>query len=73
MESKSVAPDPDNEFEKQGVKFKIITEEMAPKVVEFMWKNFFPDEPISRYAELAVVLVILVILFSKISQADSPP
>ena len=57
MESKSVVPDPNNEFEKQGVNFKIITEEMVPQVVEFMWKNFFPDEPISRYAEFAVVLV----------------
>ena len=52
MESKSVAPDPNNEFEKRGVNFKIITEVMAPQVADFMWKNFFPDEPISRYVEL---------------------
>ena len=60
MESKSVVPDPNNEFEKQGVNFKIITEEMAAQVVEFMWKNFFPDEPISRYAGLAVMVVIIL-------------
>ena len=48
-ESKSVVPDPNNEFEKQGVQFKIITEEMYPQVADFMWKNFFPDEPISRF------------------------
>ena len=49
VESKSVVPDPNNEFEKQGVQFKIITEEMSPQVADFMWKNFFPDEPISRF------------------------
>ena len=49
LESKSVSPDPNNEFEKQGVQFKIITEEMSPQVADFMWKNFFPDEPISRF------------------------
>ena len=38
----------ENEFEKQGIQFKIITAEMFPAVVDFMWKNFFPDEPISR-------------------------
>ena len=60
MESKSVSPDPNNEFEKQGVKFKIITEEMAPQVADFMWTNFFPDEPISRYSGLAVMVVIIL-------------
>ena len=38
----------ENEFEKQGIQFKIITAEMFPAVVDFMWKNFFPDEPINR-------------------------
>ena len=41
-------PDPDNEFEKQGVTFKLITEEMYKDVQDFMWENFFPDEPVSR-------------------------
>ena len=41
-------PKPDNEFEKQGVTFKIITEDMFEDVKTFMWENFFPDEPISR-------------------------
>ena len=41
-------PKPDNEFEKQGISFKIITEDMFDDVKDFMWENFFPDEPISR-------------------------
>ena len=40
--------DPNNEFEKQGVLFKIITEDMFEDVKTFMWENFFPDEPVSR-------------------------
>ena len=56
-ESKSVARDPNNEFEKQGVQFKIITEEMSPQVADFMWKNFFPDEPISRLMIYKTVLI----------------
>ena len=58
-------PDSENEFEKKGVTFKIITPDMLPQVQyitvqyitpdmlpqveEFMWKNFIPDEPVSRY------------------------
>ena len=38
----------ENIFEKQGIQFKIITEDMIPSVCDFMWENFFPDEPISR-------------------------
>ena len=38
----------ENEFEKQGVEFKIITEDMFEDVKTFMWENFFPDEPVSR-------------------------
>eukprot|EP00092_Neocalanus_flemingeri_P035895 GFUD01039082.1.p1 GENE.GFUD01039082.1~~GFUD01039082.1.p1 ORF type:complete len:248 (+),score=49.66 GFUD01039082.1:47-745(+) len=38
----------ENIFEKQGIQFKIITNEMIPSVVDFMWENFFPDEPINR-------------------------
>ena len=45
---KALEPDSDNEFEKMGVRFKIITEDMNPQVAEFMYKNFFPDEPVSR-------------------------
>ena len=40
--------DQENEFEKQGVTFKIITDDMAPQVTDFMWKNFFPNEPTNR-------------------------
>ena len=56
--------DPDNEFEEQGVTFKIITEDIYPqvytllkkdflknefKVADFMWLHFYPHEPVSRY------------------------
>ena len=53
----SLKAKPDNEFEKQGVTFKIITEDMFDDVKDFMWENFFPDEPISRYviADIRVV------------------
>ena len=47
----SLKAKPDNEFEKQGVTFKIITEDMFEDVKDFMWENFFPDEPISRYGQ----------------------
>ena len=43
----------ENEFEKQGIEFKVITEEMFSDVVDFMWKNFYPDEPIFRSLEIA--------------------
>jgi hypothetical protein len=42
----------ENFFEKQGLQFKIITEDMIPSVCDFIWKNFFPDEPISRSLNL---------------------
>eukprot|EP00091_Calanus_sinicus_P002918 TRINITY_DN13048_c0_g1_i1.p1 TRINITY_DN13048_c0_g1~~TRINITY_DN13048_c0_g1_i1.p1 ORF type:complete len:145 (-),score=51.89 TRINITY_DN13048_c0_g1_i1:61-447(-) len=42
----------ENIFEKQGIKFKIITEDMGDSVCDFMWENFFPDEPISRSLKL---------------------
>ena len=45
---KALEPDSDNEFEKMGVRFKIITEDMYPKVADFMYQNYFPDEPIFR-------------------------
>ena len=38
----------ENEFERQGITFKTITEDMFPTVVEFMWKHFFPEEPLNR-------------------------
>ena len=42
----------ENIFEEQGIQFKIITEDMIPSVCDFMWENFFPDEPISRSLKL---------------------
>ena len=42
----------ENIFEKQGIQFKIITEDMGLSVCDFMWENFFPDEPISRSLKL---------------------
>ena len=38
--------DPDNEFEKQGVTFKIIAEEMYPQV------NFYPNDHFWLWQEL---------------------
>jgi hypothetical protein len=37
----------ENQFEEQGIQFKIITEDMMDSVCDFMWENFFPDEPIA--------------------------
>ena len=45
----SVLVNEDSEFEKQGVQFKIITEDMYEAIKDFYWKHFIPDEPISRY------------------------
>ena len=44
----AVAPDKETEFEKMGIQFKVITEDMYPQVADFMWENFFPDEPVCR-------------------------
>ena len=33
-------------FEKQEIQFKIIDEDLMDRVCDFMWKYFFPDEPI---------------------------
>ena len=38
----------ENTFEKQGIQFKIITNDMYLAVLDFMWANFYPDEPINR-------------------------
>jgi len=38
----------ENQFEKQGIQFKIIDNEMIPAVLDFMWEHFMPDEPIGR-------------------------
>ena len=60
----SLKAKPDNEFEKQGVTFKIITEDMFEDVKDFMWENFFPDEPISRYVMNYASVRILVTVTS---------
>jgi len=38
----------ENDYEKQGITFKIIPPEMIPDVCDFMWENFVPDEPLLR-------------------------
>ena len=38
----------ENEFEQQGIKFKIITEDMYEDAIRFINEHFSPDEPISR-------------------------
>ena len=42
----------EDQFEDQGIQFKIITEDMMVSVCDFMWEHFFPDEPISRSLNL---------------------
>jgi len=37
-----------DKWEEQGVTFVIIEEKMFDNVIDFMWENFFPDEPLSR-------------------------
>ena len=39
----------ENEFEKKGIQFKVIEVDMIPDVVDFMWENFVPDEPLSHF------------------------
>ena len=38
----------ENEYERQGITFKIIPPEMIPDVCDFMWEHFVPDEPLLR-------------------------
>jgi len=38
----------ENVFERQGIQFKIIEKEMYAAVLDFLWDNFMPDEPINR-------------------------
>ena len=44
----SLEPNPNSVFEKQGVQFKIITEDMFQDVKDFMHTHFLPDEPVMR-------------------------
>ena len=34
-----------------GVEFKVVTKDMADDIKNFLWENFFPDEPISRWVQ----------------------
>ena len=38
----------ENEFEEQGVQFKVITEDMYDATIDFINEHFTPDEPLSR-------------------------
>ena len=38
----------ENNFEKQGIIFKVIDNEMMPAVLDFMGEHFLPEAPISR-------------------------
>ena len=58
----SVLNNKDSEFEKQGVRFKIITEDMYDAAKEFYWKHFIPDEPISRYTIYLKYLYVKLIM-----------
>ena len=35
-------------FEDQGIEFKVISPEMYGDVLDFLWDNFFPEEPLFR-------------------------
>ena len=35
-------------YEDQGIVFKVITPEMYDDVMDFLWANFFPEEPLMR-------------------------
>ena len=35
-------------FEEQGIQFKVISPEMYGDVLDFLWDNFFPEEPLFR-------------------------
>ena len=37
-----------NVFEDQGIQFKVISPEMYGDVLDFLWENFFPEEPLFR-------------------------
>jgi hypothetical protein len=32
-----------NEFEKQGIQFRVITEDMVPACLDFLWDQFAPQ------------------------------
>ena len=56
----------DNEFEEKGIEFKIISEDMFENVKTFMWENFFPDEPVSRYLPKQMQQGLISLSFVKI-------
>ena len=35
-------------FEEQGITFKVISPDMYGDVLDFLWENFFPEEPLLR-------------------------
>ena len=41
-----------NEFEKQGIQFRVITEDMIPVCLDFLWEQFAPQVPISYIVSL---------------------
>ena len=34
-----------------NIEFKIVTEDMVEEAIEFLWENFYPDEPVRRSLE----------------------
>ena len=49
----SALVDEESEFEKLGVKFLIIKEDMYDAVKDFYWEHFIPDEPVSRSLQIS--------------------
>ena len=37
-----------SQYEEQGVQFKVISPDMYPDVMDFLWTHFFPAEPLCR-------------------------
>lgn len=41
-----------NEFEKQGIQFKVITEDMVPEALDFLWEQFAPQATLMRNLDI---------------------
>ena len=63
----SLDPDPDNEFERQGVSFKIITEDMFKQVTGVRLTNNF-----LHYKNMFRFLTLCGYIFSLMSPLEGP-
>ncbi len=49
-----------NEFERQGIQFRVITEDMIPVCLDFLWEQFAPQVLISSFAHFGTAFLKLV-------------